>query len=70
VFHSYEECLKCSKLRKKKYKMFGSSINRAPGSAVELNAVLKNIKWKQRSGDLKSASRPAKLINYVFEIKD
>ena len=38
--------IKHSKLRKKKYKMYGSSIKRAPESTMKLNSVFKNIKWK------------------------
>ena len=35
---------KCSKLRKKKYKIYGLRITGAPGSEVELNPVFKDIK--------------------------
>ena len=35
---------KCSKLRKEKYKIYGSSIKEAPGSEMELNPVFKDIK--------------------------
>jgi hypothetical protein len=35
---------KHSKLRKEKYKIYGSSIKGAPGSEMELNPVFKNIK--------------------------
>jgi hypothetical protein len=35
---------KCSKLRKEKYKIYGLSIKGAPGSEMELNPVLKDIK--------------------------
>ena len=35
---------KCSKLRKKKYKIYVLSIKRAPGSKMELIPVLKDIK--------------------------
>jgi hypothetical protein len=40
---------KCSKLRKEKYKVYGSSIKGAPGSEMKLNPVFKEInrlrKW-------------------------
>jgi hypothetical protein len=35
---------KCSKLRKEKYKMYGSSIKGTPGSEMGLNPVFNDIK--------------------------
>jgi hypothetical protein len=35
---------KCSKLRKEKYKIYGSTINGAPGSKIGLNPVFKEIR--------------------------
>jgi hypothetical protein len=35
--------IECSKLRKEKYKMYGSSNKGAPGSEMELNPVFKEI---------------------------
>jgi hypothetical protein len=35
---------KHSKLRKEKYKMYGSNIKGAPGSEMELNPVFQDIK--------------------------
>jgi hypothetical protein len=32
--------MKCSKLRKEKYKMYGSRVKGAPGSRMELNPML------------------------------
>ena len=41
---SHEEQLnECSKLKKEKYKIYGSSTKGAPGREVELNPVLKEI---------------------------
>lgn len=37
--------VKHSKLKKKKYKMYGSKSKRVPGSKMKLNPVLKDIKW-------------------------
>jgi hypothetical protein len=37
--------IKCTKLRKEKYKMYGSKKNGEPGSEMELNSVLDDIKW-------------------------
>jgi hypothetical protein len=40
VLYSYEECFaEISKLRKERYKKFGSSIKHAPGSGMKLNPV-------------------------------
>jgi hypothetical protein len=36
--------IKLGKPRKEKYKMYGSRIKGAPGSAIELNPVFKDIK--------------------------
>jgi hypothetical protein len=36
--------MKCSKVRKEKYKMYASTIKRAPRNRMELNSVLKDIK--------------------------
>jgi hypothetical protein len=35
--------MKWSKLKKEKYKMYGSRIKRAPGSGMELNPVFKEV---------------------------
>jgi hypothetical protein len=41
-----------AKLRKEKYKIYGSSFKGAPGSEMELNSVFRNIKVNYGSGDL------------------
>ena len=48
--------IKHSKLRKKKYKMYGSKGHQ-------------NIKWNQGSSDLKAGSHPAKLTVYAFAVE-
>ena len=60
--------IKRSKLRKEKYKIYGSSIKWAAGSATELSPVFKDIKWTLGSGDLRTRSLPAELIVYVFAV--
>jgi hypothetical protein len=55
--------IKCSKLRKKKYKVYAAKIKRVPGSRMELNAVFKDIKLRNLgSGDLRQDSTQLSLL--------
>ena len=59
--------IKHRKLRKEKYKMYGSSIKGAPESTVQLNPVFKEIhRW---SGDFGARFHPAKLIVCMFAVE-
>jgi hypothetical protein len=61
--------IKCSILRKEKYKRCVSKIKGAPGSRMELNLVFKDIKRNQRTGDFKTRSHPDKFIIYGFALE-
>jgi hypothetical protein len=47
--------------------MYDSRIKGAPG--VELNPVLKDIKWHSSRGDLRARFHPIKLIVYAFAVE-
>jgi hypothetical protein len=61
--------MKLSKLRKEKYKMYGSRIKVSPGSGIELNLVFKAMKWNYGCGNLRARFHPVKLSSCEKTLK-
>jgi hypothetical protein len=54
--------------KKKKTKMYGSSIKGATGSAMEINPMFKDNKWNEGSGDLGAGSQQLSLLFVCLQL--